>query len=155
MRHLSVALAAALLTAGAAHAASYRLGGLEVGQPWSRPAGAGTTGAGYMTLANHGKAAATLTGVESPVAARVEMHRSSMDGGVMRMARQAQVVVPAGAQVSFAPGGYHLMLIGLKAPLKAGDSVPATLTFAGGGRLKVAFTVGSGLGPPAMDQMRH
>jgi copper(I)-binding protein len=47
------------------------------------------------------------------------------------------------------------MLIGLKAPLKAGDSVPATLTFAGGGRLKVAFTVGSGLGPPAVDQMRH
>lgn len=155
MRHLPLAAAALLLAAAHAHAAGPRAGTVEVAQPWSRPAVAGSSGAGFMTLINHGRAPAVLTGAESPAAARVEIHRSDMAGGVMRMARQAQVAVPAGGRVTFAPGGYHLMLIGLKAPLKAGDSVPATLTFADGARLKVAFAVGSGQAPAAMDHMRH
>jgi copper(I)-binding protein len=69
------------------------------------------------------------------------MHASSMAGGVMRMAPEARVPVPAGGQVSFAPGGRHLMLVGLKRPLKIGDRVPATLTFASGTRLQVDFVV--------------
>jgi copper(I)-binding protein len=77
------------------------------------------------------------------------MHLSSMTGGVMRMTRQEQVAIPAGGQVVFAPGAYHLMLIGLSRPLKAGDKAPATLRFASGAKLKVDFQVGSGLGPPA------
>jgi copper(I)-binding protein len=155
MRRLTLAAAACLIALPAAAAASYRLGALEVVQPWSRPAVAGSTGAGFMTLANRGTTPMVLTGAESPLAARVEIHRSSMAGDVMRMMRVTEVPIPAGGQVAFAPGGYHLMLVGLKRPLKAGDGVPLILAFGGGQRLKVELAVGSGSGPQAMGNMHH
>jgi copper(I)-binding protein len=135
---MKLPLAAALVLAAsplAAHAA-----GVEAVQPWSRPAAVGGTGVGYVTLVNHGKADA-LVGAESPDAASVEMHASSMAGGVMKMAPEARTPIPAGGRVSFAPGGRHLMLIGLKRPLKVGDRVAATLKFASGATLKVGFVV--------------
>jgi copper(I)-binding protein len=154
MTRITLALAAALaavLAAPAAQAARpvLTVGGLTVTGAWSRPAVAGTTGVGYMTLANHGKAADTLVGIASPLASRVEMHASSMAGGVMSMERRDKVAVPAGGQVVFGPGAYHVMLIGLTSTLKPGDRAPATLTFASGAHLKVAFLVSSGAGPPA------
>lgn len=139
---MKAALAAALLAAAApsfASAASPAL--LQAVQPWSRPAAAGGNGAGYLTLVNRGKAADALVGAESPAAQKVEMHASSMAGGVMKMSAEARVPLPAGGQVAFAPGGRHLMLIGLKKPLKSGDKVPATLKFASGQQLKVDFVV--------------
>jgi copper(I)-binding protein len=154
MRFLTLAAAACLIALPAA-AAGYRLGALEVVQPWSRPAVAGSTGGGFMTLTNRGTAPMVLTGAESPLAARVEIHRSSMTGGVMRMMRETQVAVPAGGQVAFAPGGLHLMLVGLKRPLRAGDEVPVILAFNGGQRLKVAFAVGTGMAPQPMGNMHH
>ena len=149
MRSTLIAAAAAALFASPAAAASYRLGTLEVGQPWSRPAVAGTNGVGYLTIANHGKAGDALVAVTSPLAAKVEMHSSSMAGGVMSMARLDRVAVPAGGQVAFAPGGDHLMLIGLKKTLVPGEAIPATLSFLSGARVKVSFAVGTGSGPPA------
>lgn len=122
---------------------------LEVRQPWSRPAVAGTTGIGYMTLVNHGRAADALEKVESPIAARVEMHSSSMAGGVMSMQKADKVTVPAGGETTFGPGAYHLMLIGLTRTLRPGDEAPATLTFASGAKLKVKFKVSAGMGPPS------
>ena len=80
---------------------------------------------------------------------------TSMSGGVMSMARQSRITIPAGGQVTFGPGAYHLMLIGLTRTLKAGDSIPATLSFASGARLKVAFAVGAGGGPPAAEPKRR
>ncbi|MGH6911066.1 MAG: copper chaperone PCu(A)C [Phenylobacterium sp.] len=145
------ALTLALAVASSAQAATP----LTVSGAWSRPAVVGTTGVGYLVVANGGKAADTLVRVESPVAARVEMHSSSMAGGVMSMKREDRVPVPAGGQAAFAPGGYHLMLIGLTKTLKAGDKVPATLTFASGAKLHTAFAVGTGAGPPAMGPMHH
>jgi copper(I)-binding protein len=139
------AVAAALIFAFALPAAA-REGGLEVKQAWSRPAAAGANGVGYLTLINHGKADA-LIGVESPVAQKVEMHASSMAGGVMKMSREDRVPVPAGGQVSFAPNGRHLMLVGLKQALHAGDHVAATLRFASGATLKVDLPVGAGAPP--------
>lgn len=141
---------AVLIAAAPAAAASYRLRGLEVQQPWSRPAVAGTNGIGYMVLANRGPAADVLEKVESPLAARVEMHSSSMAGGVMSMKKEDRLPLPVGGQVTFGPGAYHLMLIGLTRTLAAGDKVPATLSFASGARIKVAFTVGVGSRPPAV-----
>ncbi len=120
---------------------------------WSRPAVIGTNGVGYMTLANTGKAADALIKVESPLAARVEMHSSSMAGGVMSMKMEPRVTVAAGGRTVFGPGSYHLMLIGLTKTTRAGDQIPATLTFASGAKLDVDFTVG--MGAPAMDGMRH
>lgn len=158
MRHFLIA-AAALALAGAADAATYRLGGIEVAQPWSRPAAAGTNGAGFFTVTNKGKAADTLKSVETPAAKKVEIHKTSMANGVMSMQRlDAGLPLKPGESVTFAPGGYHLMLIGLSKATKAGDVIPATLVFASGARLKVEFPVGGG--PNAMpgmdmDHMKH
>lgn len=144
------ALALTLAVATSAQAA----GPLAVSGAWSRPAVAGTNGVGYLVVTNSGKAD-SIVKVESPLAARIEMHSSSMAGGVMSMQKEDRVPVPAGGQAAFAPGGYHLMLIGLTKTLKAGDKVPATLTFASGAKVQTAFAVGTGAGPPAMGPMRH
>ncbi|MDO9245296.1 MAG: copper chaperone PCu(A)C [Phenylobacterium sp.] len=161
MRTLILGLTAAL-SVTAAQAATYRLGGLEVGQPWSRPSAAGANGAGYMTLTNRGAASDTLVAVESPAARKVEMHRTTTDGGVMKMQRLDSVLLPPGKAITFAPAGYHVMLIGLAKAQKAGDAVPATLVFKSGARLKVVFAVGAGptggaaaTGAKAMEHMNH
>jgi copper(I)-binding protein len=140
-------LACALLALGPAATAATHMP-IEVRQPWSRPS-AGTSGVGYMLLVNHGRTADSLVKAESLLAARVEAHRATLAGGVMSMAPQVRVEIPAGGSVAFAPGGYHLMFVGLKTPLKAGDRLPATLVFASGQRVAVGFAVGSGSGPPA------
>ena len=144
------ALALTLAVASSAQAAAP----LTVSGAWSRPAVAGSNGVGYLVVANSGKAD-VLVKVESPMAARVEMHSSNMAGGIMSMKKEDRVPVPAGGQAAFAPGGYHLMLIGLTKTLKAGDKVPATLTFASGAKVQTAFAVGTGAGPPAMGPMHH
>lgn len=118
---------------------------MQVIQPWSRPAVAGTNGVGYMVLVNHGAATDVLEKVESPLASRVEMHASAMSGGVMSMKKTDRVAVPAGGEATFGPGGYHLMFVGLTRTLKAGDQAPATLSFASGAKIKVAFTVSAGM----------
>jgi hypothetical protein len=83
---------------------------------------------GYMTLtsARGGK----LVEVRSP-SGMAEMHEMAMDGNVMRMRQVGAITLPAGKPVELKPGGLHLMLMGLKAPLKAGDSVSFTLVVEG------------------------
>jgi copper(I)-binding protein len=148
---LVAALALTLATATAAHAAAP----LTVSGAWSRPAVAGTNGVGYLVIANPGKAPDALVRVETPLAAKVEMHSSSMAGGVMSMKQETRVAIPPGGRAAFAPGGYHLMLIGLTRTVKAGDKIPATLTFASGAKVHTAFAVGTGAAPPAMAAMHH
>ena len=130
-------------------------GSLVVSQPWSRPATAGATGAGFMTLKNAGPSADALTGVSSSLARKGEIHRSSLEGGVMSMRRQTRVEIPPGGQVAFAPGGYHLMFYDLARPLKPGDRLPATLTFQSGRKLAVAFAVGAGAAPAPAPEHKH
>ena len=132
---LKLTLIAALAAPSAALAAP------QVSAAWSRPAPAGATGAGFMTLANPGKAPDALVTVESPWAQSVEVHRSLMNGGVSSMQKQPRVALAPGGTVLFAPGGYHLMFVGLKRPLKPGERLPATLVFASGARVSVAFEV--------------
>jgi len=125
-----------------------REAGVEVLQAWSRPAAAGMSGVGYMTLVNHGAAPATLLAVETPAARKAVIHLTTIANGVASMtSMEAGVAVPAGGTLRFAPGGHHLMLLGLARTIKAGDRVPATLVFAGGRRMKVEFEVR--LAPPA------
>jgi periplasmic copper chaperone A len=145
---------AAAVAALAIPLAAHGSGKMEVLKPWSRPAAAGTNGVGYMVLANHGRSGDVLQKVESPLASRVEIHSMSMAGGVMSMTKVDAVPVPPGGKATFGPGAYHLMLIGLTKTLRAGDQAPATLTFASGAKIKVAFTVSAGMGPPAMTPMR-
>ncbi len=83
-----------------------------------------------------------LVGLSAPVADTVQVHESSSQGGVMRM-RQVTggLPIPAGKTVSLHPGGYHIMMIGLHAPLVAGQSFPLTLTFAHAAPVTVTVTV--------------
>ncbi|MDB5447770.1 MAG: hypothetical protein JWQ97_3087 [Phenylobacterium sp.] len=136
-------LAAAAFLAASATGAHAAEAGVAAIHAWSRPAAAGSNGVGYLTLVNHGKADA-LVAADSPLAQRVELHASSMAGGVMRMAAEPSTPLPAHGQVSFAPGGRHLMFVGLKRALHVGDQVPATLRFQSGLRLHVKFAVAAG-----------
>jgi copper(I)-binding protein len=151
---MKAALAATLLLCAPLPAAAAAQGAVQALDPWSRPAAAGTNAAGYLTLVNKGPADA-LVGADSPAAEKVEMHASKMSNGVMSMAAEQRVPLPAGGRVSFSPGGRHLMLVGLKRGLHIGDRVPATLRFASGKALKVEFAVRTGAASSAqhMDHM--
>lgn len=144
---LALTTFAALALATAAQAAP------QVEGPWTRPAAQGGTGAGFMTLRNPDAKPDALVAVESPLARQTQIHQSSMSGGVASMKMIPRVALAPGAAVTFAPGGYHLMFIGLTRPVKAGDTVPATLTFASGAKVKVSFV--AGMGPPAAGHHNH
>ena len=132
---LALAAAAALFISGAARAAP------AVQAAWSRPAAQGTTGAGFMTLTNPDAKPDALVSVETPWARATQIHQTSVSGGVASMQRLDRVPLAPGARVSFAPGGYHLMFMGLNRALKTGDALPATLTFASGAKVKTTFAV--------------
>ena len=141
MKSLPLAFALAAIALPAA-AASYRLGAVEVVDPWSRPAVAGMTGVGYMAIRNNGKAPIVLTGASTPLAAKVSLHRTSMAGGVMRMAPvSGGLTVPPGGTATLAPAGYHMMLEGLTKPLALGQRAPMTLIFADGKKMRVELSV--------------
>jgi copper(I)-binding protein len=131
-----------LAAAGAACAAEVKAGplalrGLEIR---SAPKGVPTTAA-YLTIANTGKAPDKLLSVDCACAAAAMMHESQSKGGVASMAMLTAVEVPAGGKVTFAPTGLHIMLVGLKAPLKQGGVQMMTLTFQKAGPVKAAFSV--------------
>jgi copper(I)-binding protein len=140
-------LAAPLLTApvAAAHgrhrSAGLRTAGLSIAGPWVTPAVAGRAGGGYLAITNNGKAPDTLLSAASPAATRITLHQMEMAGGVMRMRTLTSLTIPPGATLKLEPGGYHLMLEGLTRDLKAGQRIPAVLTFARAGNVNVQFQV--------------
>jgi periplasmic copper chaperone A len=96
---------------------------------WARPsAGAATTGAAYLTVTDNGRPD-RLVGVSTPVAAEAQVHETIDDNGIMKMRPVAGIPLEPGKPVTLKPGGYHVMMTGLKNPLKPGDSFPLTLTF--------------------------
>ena len=127
---------------------------IAVTEPWSRETAEGqNAGGAFMTIANSGTADDRLTGGSTPVAGRVEIHTMTMENDVMRM-RQLEdgLEVPAGGEVTLKPGSFHVMLMDLKQPLKAGETVPLTLTFAGAGTIETQLDVRpAGEMAPAMD----
>lgn len=135
-------LAGALFAVHPAAAGDTRVGDLVIAKAWSR-ATVGTVrpAVGYLTISNAGAVADRLVAAASPVAARVELHRSVMKGGMMRMEPVDGIDVPAGGRATLAPGGYHLMLVGLKKALKEGMRVPLTLTFAKAGKVEIEMKV--------------
>ena len=103
---------------------------VEVSRAWARATAPGQeTGGVFLTIRNRGGSSDRLVGGSSSAAQSVEIHTMSMDGAVMRMRRQQAVDIPARGSVELAPGGTHLMLVGLKAPLNQGKSVPVSLEF--------------------------
>lgn len=120
---------------------------ITVTQPWARATPApGGAGAAFMTISNAG-AADELVKAASPVANVAELHTHTMEGGVMRMSAVPAIEIPANGSATLAPGGLHVMLMGLKAPLAEGSSFPLTLTFAKAGEMTVTVPV---MGPGAM-----
>lgn len=108
--------------------------GIVVSEVWARAsAGAAKIGAAYAKIANPGEGADRLVSASSPVAGTVELHTMAMEGDVMKMRAVPSIDVAPGATVELKPGGLHIMLIDLKAPLKEGTSFPLTLSFEKGG----------------------
>jgi copper(I)-binding protein len=115
---------------------------LSITDAFSRATPGNGPGVAYLTI--HGGATPDrLVGASSQVAAKVELHTMSMKGDVMQMREVDAVEIPANAPIKFAPGGLHIMLMGLKAPLKTGETIPLTLTFEHAGTRTVDVPVGS------------
>jgi copper(I)-binding protein len=98
-----------------------------------------STAAAYLTLRNSG-GADRLVGASCECAGMVMTHQTVVTDGVSRMVHEASVDVPAGGSVVFAPGGRHLMLTGVTAPIRAGSEVTITLRFERSGDVPVVFT---------------
>lgn len=103
--------------------------------------GAGGTSAAYMTLVNTGSTPDALISAATDAAETVELHLSSMDNGVMTMRPVENIEVPANGEVELKPGGLHVMLIGLKQNLEAGDMVTLTLTLENAGEVEIEAPV--------------
>ncbi|MBZ8140773.1 hypothetical protein CLD22_12780 [Rubrivivax gelatinosus] len=147
LRPLRRGLLGALLAtaAGLAWGHGSRAGELLIDHPYATPTpAAASTGAVYFrAIANQGRSADRLLGASTPVAERVEIHRSTLDGDVMRMRALEALELPPGERLLLRHGGagVHLMLLGLKAPLRDGGRFPLTLRFERAGSVEVMVWV--------------
>jgi hypothetical protein len=118
-------------------------GGLAVESAWARPAAEGDNSAVYFEIRNNGESDRLLR-AESDVAQQVMLHRTVIDAdGNASMGMQAEVEVPAGGTVAFEPGGLHVMLIGLRRTLEAGERLMLTLQFERSGEVPLQVPVES------------
>ena len=164
MKPKALVLAAALmLIARPGVAETYKAGAIEIEQPWARatPKGA-TIGAGYMKITNTGTEPDRLLGGSASFAGRLEVHSMTMEQGVMKMREMKDgLEIKPGETIELKPGGYHMMFVGLKEPLKQGEDLTVTLKFAKAGTVEVKYPVEAvGAGAPAgqgmkMDKMGH
>jgi copper(I)-binding protein len=116
---------------------------LTVADAWSRATpGASKTAVVYMTIVNGGASDDRLVGGATPVAEQVQFHSNVNDNGVMRMRELTAIDVAAGASVTLKPSSTHAMLVGLRQPLKEGQSFPLTLDFEKTGKVEVMVAVG-------------
>ena len=139
-----------------ARADDVKAGDLVITQAWSRatPGGAKIAG-GYLAIENKGTVPDRLVGGSGDVAARIEIHEMAMNNGVMTMRPLDKgLAIEPGKTVKLAPGGYHLMMMDLKNPLKQGDKVPVTLEFEKAGQVTLSFDV-QGVGAQAPSGANH
>jgi copper(I)-binding protein len=128
--------------------------GVTVQQAWARAsAGAATTGAAYITLMGADQPDG-LVGASTPVAATAEVHETTNDNGVMKMRPVGTVPIPPHQMVTLSPGGYHIMMMGLKHKLVAGESFPLTLTFTHAAPITVEVKVQPVGSAPPTDHMK-
>lgn len=137
-----LAIALLLIAIGVASAHEYSAKGVTVAHPWARatPGGAKVGGAYLEIKAAAGKSD-RLVGARSPAAGAVEIHNHINEGGIVKMRRIDAIALKPGASLILKPGGYHLMLTDLKAPLKEGDLLKLTLVFEKAGDIEVEATV--------------
>lgn len=137
-------LALFLLLAAPASAHDMTHEGIMIDHPIMHPQlGNPTMTVGYMRLVNKGGEADRLLAVRAKIADRIELHTHEMDGDIMRMRRVEAVEIPAGGELVFKPGSYHLMIFGLKDRLIVGDEIPVELEFERAGAVTAPFWVES------------
>ena len=126
-----------LTTVGATVAGAMNM--LKTGEVQIRATAPGMTATGgYLTIHNHDDEADRLVAVAADFAARAEIHTMVHENGVMKMRQLPDgIEIPAGGMVRLAPGGMHLMMMGLKQTLEAGQVLEIQLTFASGRTLRV------------------
>lgn len=133
------------------------VGTLKIGHPWTRatPKGADVAG-GFMSITNTGSTDDRLIAVSVSGIKRVEIHEMSMHDGVMRMRPLVKgLVLPAGKTTVLKPGSFHIMMLGLSAPLNDGDYIKGTLTFEKAGTVDIEFAVEAQGANPKQDHMNH
>lgn len=118
-------------------------GSILIEAPWARASiGTSRPGAAYMTIRNAGTEGITLTSMRADISANVSIHKTEVDGdGVSRMSPQKSVNVPAGESISLEPGGLHVMMMNLQAPLNEGSEFPLTLVFENGEEMTISVPV--------------
>ena len=158
LQFVAFAALTAILFAAPARAEEVKAGDLVISQAWSRatPSGAKIAG-GYLTIENKGAAPDRLLGGSGDTAGKVEVHEMAMNNGVMTMRHLDKgLSIEPGKTVKLAPGGYHLMIMDLKSPLKQGDKVPVTLQFEKAGKVTLSLDVqGVGAQAPADSASGH
>ena len=152
MRTLGCVASLAIFLAAPLRAEDVKVGNLVITQAWSRatPGGA-KVGGGYLTISNEGSTPDRLIGGSADVAGKLQVHEMAMSNGVMTMRPLDQgLVIEPGKTVKLSPGGIHLMLLDLKAPLKQGEKIPVTLEFEKAGKVSLSLDVqGIGAQGPA------
>ena len=136
---LSLALSTHALAGDAGMA---KVGDLMIHDGWARASiGSAPNSAAYMSLMIHGDAADKLIAVKSPVAESAELHNHVMEGDIAKMRQVEAIEVKPGEMATLEPGGFHVMLMGLKEPLNAGDVLPLTLTFEQAGEVTLEVPI--------------
>lgn len=121
-------------------------GGITVHDAWIRTVSSHVPAAGYFVVDNNGHEPVELVGAETPAYGHAMIHRTMEHDGQSQMMHVEAIKVPAGGKATFAPGGYHLMLMHAKKTLEPGDTVSVTLIFSNGHRITTPFEVRSAIG---------
>ena len=140
---LTATLCVSSIPTGSAIAADYSIGTLRIANPWTRatPKGASVAG-GYMTITNGGSVSDRLVGGMVAVAGRFEVHRMVIEEGVARMRPVVGGLrIEPGETVELKPGSTHVMLMGLKQALQAGQNIKGTLEFEKAGKVDIEYAV--------------
>ena len=119
------------------------IGDLQISGAWARatPKGA-QVGGGYLIITNRGATPDRLLGGSTPVAAKLEVHETTMSGGIAQMREHDKgMEIKPGEKVEFKPGGNHVMFVNLKEPLVQGKPITVTLEFEKAGKVDVQFPV--------------
>ncbi len=115
---------------------------ISITDAWARASiGKARAGAAFVTVNNTGKSDDRVISASADVSRKVELHTHIRQDDVMMMRKVDGVDIPAGNKIVLKPGGYHIMLIGLKAPLKSGESFPLSLTFEKAGTIQTTVSI--------------
>jgi copper(I)-binding protein len=133
------------------HAGAGQAGDIMIHDGWARASiGKAPNSAAYMTVMTHGGAADRLVGIATPAAAKAELHNHVMEDGIARMRPIQAIEISPGEPAVLAPGGLHIMLMGLSGKLEAGTNLPLTLTFEQAGEVTLEVPIRS-----LKDAMQH